>query len=120
MENIATVNTYLELLSGKKAGDLEQFVTEDINFDGPFLHVSGREEFIKSMQQWIQLQKTYEMQHQFSEGDRVASFYRVTVMSPSGTSVDIPMADLIEFENGKIRREQLYFDPREWAKALGK
>lgn len=115
-----TVNEYFKILSGTKTEMLSSLVADNVTFDGPFFHARGADEFTTGMQQWMQLPKSYDMQQQFAAGDDICSLYEVTVTSPSGKTVVIPMADVIEVHEGKIVRERVYFDPTEWAQALGK
>lgn len=120
MNTLDIVNDYFSLLEGKSNKNLHDMVSDDITFEGPFFKANGKEAFVNGMHQWIQLPKTYAMKKQITEGNETCSLYDVTVTSPKGITLTIPMSDWITIENGKIIQEQVFFDPTEWAKAMGK
>lgn len=117
---VETLKAYFDVLSSKQGEGLADLVTDDVKFAGPFFQADGSEAFLRGMQQWIGLKKTYTMQRQLINGDETCSLYQVIVTSPKGVTVTISMSDWIELRAGKIAREQVFFDPTEWAKAIGK
>jgi ketosteroid isomerase-like protein len=56
---------------------------------------------------------------QLIEGDDVVSIYEMTLGTPGGETLVISFADWIQVVNGKIARQRLYYDPRQFVKAFG-
>jgi ketosteroid isomerase-like protein len=120
MNALEAVSTYLAILADKTGEGLAELVTDDVTFEGPFFQATGATAFLQGMQKWIQVPKTYHIHKQFVVGNETCSIYRVDVVSPAGETIRIEMADWIELRAGKVARERVYFDPREWAQALGR
>ena len=118
MDALHIVNKYFDILATKTGEGLESLVTDDVTFAGPFFQATGSTQFVGGMQKWVQVPKTYRMQKQFVAGNDTCSIYTVEVVSPSGKKVSVDMADWIELRDDKIAKERVYFDPREWAKAM--
>jgi len=120
MNQLDIVNGYLALLTTQDVDQLHKMLTEDATFAGPFFNASGREEFVAGMQRWMQVPKVIHMEQQFAAGDEMCSLFTIDLTAPAGNKVRVAMADWITVRNGKVAKERVYFDPREWAKAIGK
>ena len=120
MNTLRIVNTYFDCLSNKNDEEIAEMVTDDVTFEGPFFKANGKEAFVRGMQQWSQLPKTYAIKKQIVQDNETCSLYEVTVTSPKGITLTIPMTDWITLRDGKIAKEEVFFDPTEWAKAIGK
>ena len=120
MNALEVVNAYFASLATKNGEGLAELVTGDVTFEGPFFQARGATEFLHGMEKWIQVPKTYHIQKQFVAENDICSIYSVEVVSPAGEKIRIEMADWIELREGKVARERVYFDPREWAQAIGR
>ena len=120
MNALDAVNTYFAILANKTGEGLVELVTDDVTFEGPFFQATGASEFLQGMKKWLQVPKTYHIQRQFVAENETCSIYSVEVVSPAGEKIRIEMADWIELRDGKVAKERVYFDPREWAQALGR
>jgi ketosteroid isomerase-like protein len=108
------------MLANKTGEGLAELVTDDVTFEGPLFQATCATEFLQGMKKWIQVPKTYHIHKQFVTENETCSIYSVEVVSPAGEQIRIEMADWIELRDGKVARERVYFDPREWAQALGR
>lgn len=120
MSQLDIVKNYFELLATKDVERLPAMVADDATFKGPFFTASGREEFVAGMQRWMQVPKVFHMEQQFIADDETCSIFTVDLTGPNGDIVSVAMADWITLRDGKVAKERVYFDPREWAKAIGK
>jgi len=119
---LATVNRYLKIMltDNNHGQGLEEILTDDFIFDDPFNKTSTAREFVAKTQPWITTRKTFRMDRQFVEGDRVCSTYRIDVATPSGATVGFDLVDIVEFRGSRIAREWVYFaNPVQFAKEMG-
>ncbi len=119
MNPLDVVNKYFNTISKTDGADLPEMVHENVTFSGPFFQANGAQEFITGMQRWIQVKKNYRVIKQFVEGNDVFSVHAVDITTPNGGTVTLDMAEWIEVQDGKIVKERVFFDPREYAKAFG-
>jgi ketosteroid isomerase-like protein len=56
---------------------------------------------------------------QFEAGEDVCSIYEMDLPTPAGDTLTVEMADWIQVKDGRIRHQRIYYDPREFADALG-
>ncbi|MEO8854912.1 MAG: nuclear transport factor 2 family protein [Ginsengibacter sp.] len=120
MTTLEVVNEFYDSIFNLKGDGLADIINEDITFNGPFFKANGSKEFIEGMQRWGQLQKTYKILKQFTGENNVCTIYTLNVTSPSGAIVTWDEVDWIETQKGKLLNVRIYFDPRKWAKAIGK
>lgn len=120
MNALTTITNFFDILAKKSSGELTALTTDDVTFTGPFFTANGQQEFVNGMERWMQVPKVYNMRYQFVDGAHTCSIYTVTLTSPSGQQIPVEMADWIELRDGKIANERVYFDPREWATAIGR
>lgn len=119
MNAIDIVNNYFDILENKKGEGLADVITEDVTFDGIFVKASGRQDFVNKFQSWVQLKKKYHTIKQFVDGNQVCSIQEIDITTPTGAKTKMELADWIELRDGKIANERVYFDPREFGKAMG-
>lgn len=119
------VNRFFALtdVKGRNVPDLlpsiRDLLTEDFAFSGPLMKTEGREQYIGLLGQFLQAHVGYRFHHQFADGDGVCSIYEMTVRTPAGGTLAITMADWLTVCDGRICRQKLYYDPREFAAAFG-
>jgi hypothetical protein len=92
---------------------------EDIEFVGSLNRTSGAKQFHALLEQFLPAYEGYRLHKQFEDGDHACSIYDLLVKSPSGKTESITMADWIRVSNGKIAEQKLYYDPRDFMKAVG-
>ncbi len=119
------VNRFFALtdVKGRTVPDLlpsiRDLLTEDFAFSGPLMKTEGRDHCIGLLGQFLQAHIGYRFHHQFADGDDVCSIYEMTVRTPTGETLAISMADWLTVREGRICRQQLFYDPRRFAAAFG-
>jgi hypothetical protein len=119
---LETVNKYLNIIfvENKNGEGLTDILTDSFMFDDPFTKATGAKDFIAKTQKWIRTKKTFHMQNQFTDDNKVCSIYIIDVLTPSGETASFELVDNVEFANGKIAKEKVYFsDPVKFAKKMG-
>jgi ketosteroid isomerase-like protein len=92
---LEVVNRFYDATENKKGKGLETILAKDMRFDGP------------------------RMLKQFESGSDVCSIYEMDIATPAGGTITIELTDWIRVANGKVAKQKIYYDPREFAKAFG-
>lgn len=113
-KNIETVNKFLNivLLEKNKGQGLEKILAANFKFDDPYVQASSANEFIAKNQHWFAMEKTYKIKQQIAKDNYVISIYSIFLKNENKT-IEIEIADLVEFDKGKMVKEKLYFDPKQ-------
>lgn len=117
--SIKIVNAFYDACNNNKGEGMEQFVSNDIEFEGPAMKISGGKKYIEIVKPLCAYHKSMRMFKQVAEGDDVVSIYEMTLGTPNGDTLVISFADWITIAGGKIVKQKLYYDPREFVKAFG-
>jgi len=119
MENpIEVVNRFYDACNNKQGQGMQNFIADDIVFEGPLMKISGGARYVEIVGPLSKFHKGTRMFKQFVNGNDVCSIYEMTLGTPSGQTLKISFADWIRVINGKIVEQKLYYDPREFAKAF--
>ena len=118
-KSIDVVNRFYEATNSRRIEDLPALVSDDVTFAGPLMNATGSKEYVAMNEQLLGFHSGTKMLHQFENGDDVCSIYELSVTTPAGGSLTLPIADWITVKNGKIAAQRIYFDPREFAPAFG-
>lgn len=120
-----TVNQFLELTS-PKGRDLESLLpqiskvlAEDFVFIGPLMKIEGRANYLELLRKFLGVHVGLKVRRQFVDKDDVCSINDLTVKSPAGALVTMPMAEWFRLKGGAIHAHEIFYDPREFAKAFG-
>jgi ketosteroid isomerase-like protein len=116
---LETVNRFYDTTENKKGNGLETMLAKDMTFVGPLMKTTGAEEYIKSTKQFLQMHRATRMLKQFENGNDVCSIYEMDVATPDGGTITLELTDWIQVTNGKVAKQKIYYDPREFAKAFG-
>lgn len=96
------------------------FLADDFQFLGPVDQTTGIDAFMKLNAGFFPLVTGMRMLKQFEQGSDVCSLYEMDLTSPSGTSLTLHIADWVVVESGKMVKERIYYDAREFAAAFGR
>ena len=118
-KSVDIVNRFYDATDNRRMNDLRALVSEDVTFAGPLMTTTGSKEYVAMNEQLLQFHTGTRMLHQFENGDDVCSIYELSMTTPAGGSMTLPMADWIQVKNGKIAAQRIYFDPREFGQAFG-
>ena len=114
------VNRFYDLTNNKNTTKgLEELLAQEMTFAGPLLRTSGAKQYVEMQGQFLKFHKTWKMIKQFEDADDVCSIYELNLGMPSGGSFSVVIVDWIRVSNGHISDQQIYYDPREFAKAFG-
>lgn len=116
---LETANKFYEITEKKKGNGLEDVITDDMRFDGPLMKFNGAKEYIDSTKQFLQMHRATRMLKQFENGNDVYSIYEMDVATPAGGMITLEVVDWVQIANGKVARQKIFYDPREFAKAFG-
>ncbi len=113
------VKKFYDITENKKGEGLQDILTDDMTFVGPLMKTSGAKDYVKSTIQFIQMHKATRMHKHFENGNDVCSIYEMDIAKPDGGTFTIDMVDWITVSDGKVAKQKIYYDPREFAKAFG-
>lgn len=114
------VNRFYDLTNNKSTTTgLDELIADDMTFSGPLIQASGAKNYIEMLGQFLKFHKGWRMLKQFENGNDVCSIYEVRLGTPAGGTFNVLIADWITVSNGRISRQNIYYDPREFAKAFG-
>jgi len=117
---LEVVNKFYDLTNNKNTTKgLEGLLAQEMTFTGPLLRTSGAKQYVEMLGQFLKFHKTWKMIKQFEDADDVCSIYDLNLGTPSGGSFSVVIVDWIRVSNGHISEQQIYYDPREFAKAFG-
>ncbi len=117
-KSVDVVNRFYEATDNRRLEDLRALVSEDVTFTGPLMRTTGSKEYVAMNEQLLGFHSGTRILHQFEHGDDVCSIYELSMTTPAGGSLTVPIADWIQVKNGKIAAQRIYFDPREFAQAF--
>jgi limonene-1,2-epoxide hydrolase len=119
--SLDTVNAFLKLTSSESAdiGGAAGLMTDDVQFIGPLMRVSGRDAYAALLKQFVPAHVATRVLQQFAQGDEVCSIDELVVRAPTGGTVTLTMAEWFRLRGGKIAEHRIYYDPREFASAFG-
>jgi hypothetical protein len=105
---------------GRKSDDLlpriADFLAPDLKFSGPLMTSSGADAYLEIQRQFLPFHAGYKFIRHFEDGDDVCSIYELSVKTPGGGTLNVPMVDWVRISNGRIKEQIIYYDPREFAK----
>jgi ketosteroid isomerase-like protein len=116
---LETVKRFYDATENKKGRGLETILAKDMAFIGPLMKTSGAQDYIDSTRQFLQMHKATRMLKQFENGNDVCSIYEMDIATPSGGMITIELTDWIQVADGRVAKQKIYYDPREFAKAFG-
>jgi hypothetical protein len=93
------------MFSGQNMEELAPLLCHDFSFQGPLFQCHSAEEYIEALKADPPVGFKYKIIHSFQSSSSVALFY---LFSKPG--IQVPMAQLFEFQNDKICRILLIFD----------
>lgn len=115
---LEVVNKFYDVCNNKQGRGLRDYIADDIVFEGPVLKISGGDKYGEIVEPLCKFHKGIQMFKQFEDAGDVISIYEMILGTPSGETLKISFADWITVRNGRIVKQKLYYDPREFIKAF--
>ena len=113
------VNRYYEASNKKDANAAGTLMTDDFVFIGPLMCVEGKAANVELLKKFLPMHVEMRIHKQFADGDDVCSIHDLVIRNPAGGKIIMPMAEWIHIRDGKIAKQTIYYDPREFSKAFG-
>lgn len=107
MSNRETALAFIEHFSRGDIGAMETLMSEDLRFEGPFLEVGSRAEYLEALRQDPSPGCDYRILSITDSEEDVSVFY--DLIKESGT---LTVAQLFRFEDGLISEILVVFDSR--------
>jgi ketosteroid isomerase-like protein len=118
-KTLDVVHRFFDITENKKGEGLKDVLTHDMEFVGSLMKTSGAKEYVDSTRQFLQMHRATRMMRQFENGDDACSIYEMDIATPAGGMLTLEITDWIQVEDGKVAKQKIYYDPREFAKAFG-
>jgi ketosteroid isomerase-like protein len=97
----------------------QDLVTDDVVFDGPVQHASGKAEFVGMTEQFLGAHRATRLLRRIADDDTVMSMFEFVIQPPSGEQLTCPVAEWATVTDGRISEFRVYYDPREFVRAFG-
>jgi ketosteroid isomerase-like protein len=101
-----------QYLTAFYTGDFEaaaEFLAEDFTFEGPFVKVSGRDDFLQSAQGLKPVVAGHRLLRQWEDGSDVSSIYEVLIVTPHKNG-SVTMSEWHTVRGGKLASGRVLFD----------
>ena len=101
-----------EYLSSFYCGDFSQAaatLAADFSFQGPFLRVEGRDEFLGGAQGLRPVVRGHQLLRQWQDRDEVCSIYEVELQTPAGSG-SVVMSEWHTVRDGQLASGRVVFD----------
>lgn len=104
-----TVGAFYDAFHQRDFPKLRGLITDDFTFKGPMMNFPDPDAFISGVS-GMPYEAVAEQSRFIVDGDRVAHAFVWKMTAPS--KADIPMCEVLQVANGKVRSSELFFDSR--------
>ena len=111
--NISIAEAFYAAMGGKNIARMEQYVHPNIQFRGPLAEVTGKEEYLEVVKNFMDFFKTLTVRAKFGSEDQAMLVYDVEFPAPIG---NCPSAALMTFKENLIIKVELFYDARPFEK----
>ena len=105
------------MMSGTDAW--QDYIADDIVFDGPVDQVKGKEAFIELNKAFMPAIRGNKMKQAVESGNYVITQIEMQVAMESGKTITLDMCEWYEIKDGKIQSMKIYYDAQEFRKEMG-
>ena len=82
------------------------------------MKIEGRANYLELLRKFLGVHVDLKVKRQFVDKDDVCSINDLTVKSPAGV-LTMPMAEWFRLKDSVIHAHNIFYDPREFARAFG-
>ena len=111
--NMAIGEAFYKAMGEKNIADMEQYVHPNIQFKGPLAEVTGKEEYLEVVKNFMSFFKTLTVRAKFGSEDQAMVVYDVEFPAPIG---NCPSVALMTFKENLIIKVELFYDARPFDK----
>ena len=108
-ENLAAAVNYYDAMLNKDFDTVSGYLHDDINFIAPFAEIHSKEEVISAGKMFAAMLQDLQIRSTFASDNEVMLAYDVVFSDPIGKN---RAAALMNFENGKITKIELFYDSK--------
>jgi ketosteroid isomerase-like protein len=106
---LAVGQAYLKAWDRRDVSEISKYLHPDVQFLGPMNEVSGKEAVLQSTKRVLPMLQGVKVRSQFASGDQALFTYDFVCAEPINVC---RTAELMTFEDGLIRRIELFYDAR--------
>lgn len=100
---------YLEYFANDDWENARSLMTDDFHFTGSIDEFHSADEAIETFSRLGPMLKGIDIKHETAGDSEAVFIYLFHCYDPIGT---IPTAEYMQFEDGKIKRSRIFYDPR--------
>lgn len=97
----------------------KNLLAEDVNFIGPAAKAIGKEEYIKTTEEFFGMVRGAEMKRYVANENLVATEIEIKVATPKGNVITLDMTEFYEIKDDKIQSVKVHYDAQEFRKEFG-
>jgi hypothetical protein len=112
-KNVAIAEAYYTAMGEKNVAEMETYLHPNVRAIGPLGEMIGKEAVLETVKKLIIPLKTLMIRAKFGSGDQVMLAIDLEFPEPIGT---LPSAVLMTFQDGRIAKNELFFDARPFDK----
>lgn len=109
VDNVSSAIAYYEAMNAKDLNAMGRYLHPQVEYTGPLTEVSGKTAVIEAVRMLIPFFKTVKIRNSLAQGQQVMMIYDIEAFPPIGK---LSVASLLNFEEGKISRIELFYDAR--------
>lgn len=94
-------------------------IADDFKFIGPVDQTDGKAEFLQLSANFTPMIAGMRMLKQFENENDVCSIYEMDVNLPNDKTITLKISDWVVVKDGQMVEEQIMYDAREFAAAMG-
>jgi ketosteroid isomerase-like protein len=99
--------------------DWKNLLAEDVSFSGPAAQVKGKDDYIKTTEDFFQMVRGFELKRYVANENLLATEVEIKVATPSGKEITLDMTEFYETKDGKIQSVKVHYDAEEFRKEFG-
>ncbi len=111
--NLETGESYLAAWKNKDIDAIASFLDPDVHFKGPMTEVDGAGAVLAGAQRMLPMLRDLQIRSKFASGNQAIFTYDFICQEPIGVC---RTAELMTFENDRIKSIELFFDARPFEK----
>jgi len=102
---------YLDAVSRKDLNKVQELLMPNLEFSGPSMSRSGAQSFIDALKRLAAIHVRNDVKKVFVDDNEACVIYDFVTDTPSGS---LPTIEWLQFEGGRIRSINLYYDRVPW------
>lgn len=107
--NLKAALSYYNAMQAKDFDSMANYLSDDIRLIGPLAEINGKAEVLAAAKNFAGMLKEIQIRSKFSDNHQVMLAYDMIVPEPIGK---FRAAALMDFENSKITKIELFYDSR--------